>query len=156
MKNPKPIEQRTSDLNGILLPKLSRIEIEVIPHEKQRYDTVGDWYYRKDADLATGKLGQVLVIRVSELGDWRYNALVALHELVEVLLCRHDGVTQEEVDRFDMDFEAHRKREDDSEPGDHPAAPYRKQHLLATGIEKMLAAWLGVYWKSYDERILKL
>ena len=28
-----------------------------------------------------------------------------LHELVEVLKCKHDGVTQEQVDVFDMEFE---------------------------------------------------
>ena len=124
-----------------------KITIETIPHDQQRYPTVGDWLFEKNGDL---------VIRVSDLGDWRYNALVGLHELVEVLKCKNDGVTQEEVDRFDMAYEKIRPEGDDSEPGDSPISPYRKQHCLATGIERIMAAELGVDWKIYDDAVMSL
>lgn len=99
---------------------------------------------------------EVLHIKVSELGDWRYNALIAVHELVEVLKCKHDGVTQEQVDAFDIAYEKNRPEAVDSEPGDSPDAPYRQQHCLATGIERIMAAALGVDWDSYDRAILAL
>jgi hypothetical protein len=124
-----------------------KITIETIPHETQRYPTVGDWFYEPNGDLT---------IKVSELGDWRYNALVGLHELVEVLKCKYDGVTQEEVDKFDIAYEKTRPEDDDSEPGDSIDAPYRKQHCLATGVERILAAELGVDWKSYDDAVMNL
>jgi hypothetical protein len=122
------------------------IVIEVIPHEEQRYCTCGDWFYE----------GNALRIKVSRMGDWRHEALVAIHELVEVLLCRHDGVPEEAVDKFDFAFEAARQPGNDDEPGDDPQAPYRKQHCFATGIERLLAAELGIDWKHYEQEINRL
>src|SRR5882762_9148905 len=102
-----------------------RIVIETIPHEQHRYTTVGDWYYDPDGTLQ---------IKVSNLSDKRRELLVVLHELVEVLCCEQDGVSQSVVDKFDMEYEKNRAEDDESEPGDDPAAPYHKQHCLATGI----------------------
>lgn len=121
--------------------------IFTIPHKFQAYETVGNWAFSP---------GGSVVIFVSELGDWRYNALVGLHELVEVLKCKHDGVSQEAVDAFDIAFEASRPEGNDDEPGDDPKAPYVKQHCLATGIERILAAELGVVWNEYAEKIESL
>lgn len=128
-----------------------KIEIEFIPHDQHRYPTVGDWL------IATGMNGEkILNIRVSKLSDWRREALIAVHELVEVLLCRKDGVTQKEVDVFDRNFEANRPDGCDDEPGDDSDAPYRKQHCFATGVERLLAAELNVDWKAYEQELYKL
>lgn len=124
-----------------------KIIIETIPHEQHRYTTAGDWFYDSDGALR---------IKVSGLSDWRREALVAIHELVEVLLCKHDGVTQEIVDQFDKQFEANRTEDNDNEPGDEPSAPYVKQHCLATGIERILAVHLGVDWKPYEQELCDL
>jgi hypothetical protein len=124
-----------------------KIVIETIAHSDQRYPTAGDWYYDDSGNLT---------IRVSQLGDWRYEALVGLHELVEVLKCKHDGVTQEEVDHFDRAYEVNRREGDESEPGDSIRAPYRKQHCLATGIERIMCSELGVSWQEYEEAIQAL
>ena len=123
------------------------IRIQVIPHKDQRYPTVGDWFYDRGGDL---------VIRVSRLSDWRREMLVAIHELTEVLLCKHDGVSQEAVDAFDIAFEERRPEGNEDEPGDEPSAPYVKQHCIATGVERILAAHLGVSWKEYEEELSKL
>lgn len=122
------------------------IKIEVIPHNQHRYSTVGDWYWE----------GEDLVIKVSKLSDWRREALIAVHELVEVLLCKHDDVSQQSVDKFDKDFEAHRHPDNEDEPGDEPNAPYVRQHCIATGIERLLAANLGVNWKEYEKELNEL
>lgn len=122
-----------------------RIVIETIPHKDQRYPTIGDWYYES---------GGTLCIRVSQLSDWRREMLVAVHELVEVLTCKYDGVTQEQVDEFDMEYEKNRAKDDvESEPGDDPKAPYVNQHCLATGIERILAQQWGVKWNEYADEI---
>lgn len=124
-----------------------KIVIETIPHQDQRYDTAGDWFVtRKDG----------LTIRVSRLGDWRFEMLVAVHELIEVLLCRYDGVTQDAVDKFDFAYEKARKPGDESEPGDDPRAPYARQHCIATGFERILAALFQVSWDDYAEAIERL
>jgi hypothetical protein len=115
-----------------------RIVIQTIPHSAQRYDTCGDWQ----------REGDELRISVSELKDWRLEALVAVHELIEALLCRVDGVTEAEVDHFDFNFKGA------EEPGDDPDAPYYEQHQRASGYERLLAADLQVNWAEY-ERIIE-
>ncbi len=124
-----------------------KIIIESIPHEEHRYTTVGDWFYDADGTLR---------IKVSKLSDWRYEALVAIHELVEVMLCKQAGITVAETDKFDKEFEAKRTEDNDEEPGDQPEAPYVRQHCIATGIERLLAAELGVNWKPYDKELIDL
>lgn len=121
--------------------------IKVIPHKKQRYPTVGDWFFRKNGDL---------VICVSSMNNWRYEMLVALHELTEVLICKHKKISQKSVDRFDISFEKKRNPGNEDEPGDDLKAPYRDQHCIATGIERILAAELGVAWKTYEAKINSL
>jgi len=124
-----------------------KIIIETIPHETHRYETCGDWYYDTDGTLH---------IKVSNLSDWRREMLVAVHELVEVLTCKNDGVSQEVVDKFDKEFEANRHPDNEDEPGDDPSAPYVKQHCLATGIERILAQQWGVVWSEYADEIESL
>jgi hypothetical protein len=126
---------------------LTEIRIKVVPHESQRYSTVGDWLYDSDG---------ILHIKVSRLSDWRREMLIAVHELVEVLTCKNDGVSQAVVDKFDKDFEAARHPDNEDEPGDEPTAPYVKQHCLATGIERILAQQWGVNWKEYEQELSSL
>jgi hypothetical protein len=52
------------------------------------------------------------------------------HEAIEAYLAIHAGVSPEAVDEFDRAYEAKRKAGDDSEPGDDPKAPYRKQRQI--------------------------
>src|ERR1700730_8034346 len=47
--------------------------IETVPHQKQRYETVGDWQWD----------GDTLKISVSDLGNWKYEMAIAYHELRE-------------------------------------------------------------------------
>lgn len=127
-----------------------RVVIESIRHRDQRYPTVGDWFWDKGT----------LHIRVSEeVGGWREQALIALHEAVECLICKHKGIAQEVVDVFDKKFEEERElglHEMHEEPGDDAKAPYYKQHQIATGFERILAAELGVDWNTYANKIESL
>ena len=124
-----------------------RIVIETIPHEQQRYPTVGDWYYDPDATIH---------IKVSELHNPLMEAVIAIHEVCEMLLCRLHGISQSEVDTFDRNYEASRSDDDTSEPGDSLDAPYRNEHCFATGVERLLIASFGISWKEYDDRINSL
>lgn len=114
--------------------------IETIPHSKQRYETIGDWKIDKAGNIK---------IKVSSLGDWRFEFLVGIHELIEVVLCRHRGITGQSVDEFDM------SHLDLDEPGEDPQAPYHKEHMLAMDIERMLASELSVDWEEYSKAIDK-
>ena len=57
-----------------------KTQIETVPHGSQRDPTVGDY-----SDDEAG----VEQVRVSEMPDWRYETLVAVHEMVERILVKH-------------------------------------------------------------------
>ena len=127
-----------------------KISIETIPHEKQRYDTVGDWWFE----------GDTLNIRVSDMGNTSYEFLVARHELDEAFLCLKEGVSERAVTEFDIRFEDMRKQfpeiVKDREPGWDRSAPYRSQHKFATKGEVDMAKRLGVDWNDYDKKVNSL
>lgn len=120
------------------------VHIVETDHWLQRYDTVGDWYISEALD-------RDLFIKVSTLPDRREMWLVAIHELIEAALCEVAGITAEEVDSFDMNYS--NVVDAPPEPGDCPAAPYYRQHQIASGIERLLAAEMGVDWLTYERHV---
>jgi hypothetical protein len=122
-----------------------KINIETIPHGEQRYPTVGDYW-----DDANG----VVQIRVSDMKDWRYEALIVVHELIEMFLTKHRDIAEQNISDFDIKFEQSREQSlVTGEPGDHPNAPYRREHFFATNLERLLSAELGVDWFEYDRDV---
>ena len=124
--------------------------IRVVPHDEQRYDTVGDY--------AVGENGDILFF-VSDTGDDDYNFLIGLHEQIEEHLTRRRGLTEPTIMAFDEQFEAERAaglHGDDEEPGFADDAPYRREHTLATAIEMQLAAFMGINWNTYDKAVMSL
>jgi hypothetical protein len=122
-----------------------KINVETIPHDQQRYPTVGDYWEDPDGTVQ---------VRVSEMEEWRYVILVAVHELVEMMLTRHRGIDEEAISHFDMRFEQARERgEVQGEPGDARESPYKREHFFATNVERLLAAELGVDWATYDHHV---
>ncbi|MHB8483275.1 MAG: hypothetical protein ACYDBV_11180 [Nitrospiria bacterium] len=121
-----------------------RIIIDVIPHKLQRYNTCGDWIFDKKGNLH---------ISVSDMGNDDYAFLVGIHEAVEAWLCRDRNIDERKITDFDLKYEALRKENDFSEPGDDPQAPYCQEHLFATGIEKLLCSALNIKWAEYDKAV---
>lgn len=135
--------------------KIKRIFIYVIPHKEQRYDTVGDWFISNDT----------LYIKVSDVKNDKYHLAVAIHEIIETLLCMEDGVKEEIVSQWDTNYENMRKRKVKvlpcgckikDEPGDDKHAPYHKQHQKATQVEKFVLKILGAKWKEYNKKLCSL
>lgn len=124
-----------------------RIVIETIPHAAQRYETVGDYWTDPDGTLH---------IKVSEMVNPDHEFLVALHELVEAKLCEKRGISDAAITAFDVEFEEARGDNDLSEPGDDPMAPYQNEHCIATGVERIACAALGVRWADYESEINRL
>lgn len=123
------------------------ISIKVIPNDQHRPGISGaDWYWDIDG---------VLQVRVSKMSDERFELALMVHEMVEALLCRHNGVLQATVDDYDLEFEA-KNPDAKIEAGDQPDCPYAKEHSLATAAERIVAAELGVPWKAYDNELNKL
>lgn len=111
-----------------------------IPTAKHRYPTIGDYWI----DPAG-----ILQFRISEELSPKAQQLCLIHEMAEAFMCLSDGVTFESIDKFDKAFEASRAAETD-EPGDDPAAPYRRQHRRAENLERLLADYLEVHWGDYE------
>jgi|SRR6516164_9041237 len=109
-----------------------------------RYPTAADWQFKPDGSVH---------ITVTRMSDHRYEFLLALHELVEALLCKATGVPQAAVDAFDIEYEQHRKPGDDSEPGDAAGAPYRREHVIASVTERLAADLLKVDWNRYGAEV---
>lgn len=122
------------------------IHIKTIPHSKQRYETVGDYFFRKG----------ILEMRVSDMKSDIYEQMVIIHELVEVVLVMYKGISIKDIDKFDKAFEAKREKGNVDEPGDDPSAPYRNEHLIATAVEKIICGYLNIPWKIYDEKVNSL
>lgn len=115
--------------------------IKTIPHTEQRYPTTGDYWIDADG---------IMQVRISELGNPAFEWAVLVHELTEIALVLHRGIKIEDIDAFDIQFEANRTNNID-EPGDDPSAPYQNEHCLATAAERMLIAAMGVKWADYDK-----
>lgn len=127
------------------------IDWQIIPHREQRYPTVGDWWL----DSGTWHF------RISNLGDFRYEVLVFIHELIEFVLCTFAQVAADEIDRFDIEYEQARGPAGHApcgcvlrdEPGDDPHSPYHRQHVAATLCEFTVAKFMGVSWSDYCRRV---
>ena len=125
------------------------IYIDTVPHSTQRYPTVGDYF---DVQTSSMKV-PVSNVRISDMGNSDYEFLVAIHELVEMYLCKKRGISEESITAFDTDFEAKRQPGNVDEPGNDSAAPYYEEHKFATIIEKALAVELKVDWDEYDKTV---
>src|SRR5574337_883641 len=111
-----------------------KIIIETVPKEKIRNNQVGDYYYLENGTLQ---------INVADLGNEKFETLIALHEFIEERLTKWNGITEPEISKYDEDYE--RKREaglvpESSENGFASDCIYRKEHTIATAIEMMMAA----------------
>jgi hypothetical protein len=123
------------------------IQIKTIPHKKQRYETVGDYFIDKRGAVQ---------FRVSDLGDDYKELAVILHELIEGFLCKKHGIKWQDIDKFDIAYEKRRKPGDLSESGDDPKAPYRREHRFAENIERQFIHECGIDWKKYNDQVESL
>ena len=122
--------------------------IKIIKHSRHRYrGTCGDYWLDKKG---------IHQVRVSEMSDWRYTAIILIHELVEYFGCLYYGVKEEDVSAFDVLFESERDmglHKPEDEPGDDPRACYHKFHVFATKIEMLVANFLKVNWNKYEKEV---
>lgn len=112
--------------------------VATIPNHSQRYRTCGDWFHEENGTLR---------INVSNTGNKDYEFLVAIHEMIEQYLCEKAGITEQQVDTWDL------THEDVDEPGEMMNCPYREHHQFAEAVEKVIAEKIGVDWREYGKRL---
>lgn len=129
------------------MDELKKIVIEIIPHDQQRYPTAGDWALDENG---------VMQVKVSNFGLEIENFMVAIHEVVELVLLRHRGVTDKDIDKFDFEFEQRVKKGEagrNDEPGFASDSPYIQEHTLATAVELQMCAVAKINWNEYSAKI---
>jgi hypothetical protein len=127
-----------------------KIIIETIPHKNQAYETAGDYIRTPDGTLH---------IFVSDTGSDIYNSLIGLHEWVEVMAMDAHKIPLIASTNFDIPYEKESeegKHSETDEPGDDKACPYRREHSLASIVERLVAHDLEVDWQDYGESVNKL
>lgn len=136
------------------------INVKIIPHKEQRYETLGDWWFVWSSIVDSRSHVISLEIRVSDLGKVNYNYLTAMHEQIEAMLCLTRGIKEEDVSTFDKMYEVKYQAKESGyevdDPGSHYLAPYRKEHFFATSLERLMAAELNVNWEDYDAAVMAL
>lgn len=144
------------------------VTVDTVEHTSQRYDTWADWEVDWMVDLDDPIDVQPvpnLKVTVSRVNNWRYEYLSFLHEFLEATLCLHLGISQAQVDHFDIDYEERRMKgerwaacgcEITDDPGSDLHAPYRVAHLYAESVEYGLAKLLEVDPKEYDAAFIAL
>jgi hypothetical protein len=122
---------------------MNKITARTIDHDCQRYPTAGDWWFEE------GKLE----VAASDTKNWRMNALLMVHEIVEAILCKSANIHEPTVRKFDIKMD---ELDPLIDPGDQTDAPYRRQHCLAVAVERIIAAEMGVSWSEYESALNKL
>lgn len=124
-----------------------KIKLLTAPLSEIRNNQCGDWRHNADGSM---------FILAAEMGNDDYEFCVLLHELIESYLAKKRGITDEAVTAFDAAYEDNRVEGDVSENGDDPLAPYHKEHVFASNMERLMAAELGIHWGSYEAFINSL
>ncbi len=127
------------------------IHVLTVPNEEIKHRqgfTGADWWWDEAGDL------QVRV--AAELTDWREAMALAIHEAAEALMCKHLGVTVQQVDDYDARFEREHPDDRTTNVGDILDCPYRTPHNAATAMERTLTTVLEVPWQDYDDRLAAL
>ena len=114
---------------------------KTIPHDQHRYPTYGDY-------LIDNKGKSHFMI--SDIGNEDMEFLCLIHELIEEHLTRRRGITEPTIKAFDEQFESDGR---EGEPGEAHDSPYRKEHIFAENIERLIALELGVDWAAYGEAV---
>ena len=125
---------------------MKKITIEFIPHSEQRLPNSigGDWYF---------DTGGNLIIRVSDMNNWKHNFLFARHELDEAILCKFNGITTEIVDEDELKSQP---TDDPDSFSGYPGSCYQNQHNDALAAEWIMSRLLGVDWKEYGRAVSSL
>ena len=121
----------------------NKIEIKLIPHAEQAYDTLGD--YERTPDR------KGLRFKISDTGDADYNFLIMIHELIECYTALRHDIDIDKITLFDEWFDETPREE--LEPGQHKDAPYRREHNFALSVEMLVAHELGLNWYDYEKAL---
>lgn len=127
-----------------------KIRLQRVPDKsfiQNGFTTVGFWFWDKPKNKGT------LTIQVTKMLDWRFEAAVWGHEIIEVFYCWMFKITTEECDVFDEGYERlyeSGKVSKSVEPGCDPKCPYHWGHMAGIVWEHICIYGTLASWKKYD------
>jgi len=123
-----------------------------------RFDDVGDYNFEIASKGHSGN-NVILKIYVAEMGNEKYEFLVALHEFIESYLLYLRGADFQGIDEWENQFTKETRkglRPENAIAGEQEDCPYKDEHRLAIEVEKMVAKYLGVNWEEYEKYLDEL
>lgn len=123
--------------------------IKSVDLNHQRYETLGDYYMKN----------KKRVFSITETGNNLYDDLIFIHEFIEEVLTRNKGILEPKILKYDLEFDEKIKKGEvtlDAEPGDQLDCPYRKEHRLASDIERLILDYLNIPYEKYNNTINKI
>jgi hypothetical protein len=130
--------------------KTNNIQVAFVPVDKMRYESLGDYFY-KDG---------ILHFKIVDTGNPLYNKIILIHEMIEQTLTEARGIKEEQILKYDLEFETLRKAGkvgENDEPGEGKGSPYRREHLLAEIVERLMLNHLDQKtFNEYTEIISKV
>lgn len=128
------------------MKKLKRLFLEMytVPVQVHRYKTIDDY-----VDPAIRDDTLYFSTTIGNMNNTDYEFITFMHAITEQYLCYKAGISDDKITRWD------KKHIESSDPGDIQGSPYRKQHRIATLIEKSIASALKVNWDKYEAAIEK-
>ena len=113
-----------------------------------RFTTIGYWWFEEPENRGT------LNVEVLKMSDWRFEAAVWGHELIEILYCWLFRVTTEQADAFDQFYEdgyAAGTIAKSKEPGHDPKCPYHWGHMAGVLWEHICVYGTFGSWHRYSQ-----
>ena len=109
-------------------------------------------------EMANGQAGNyfpdedgVIHIQVCRQKNEQYQFLITLHELYEEIATRLNGIHERDITEFDKLSDAEGW---EGEPAENPKSIYYKEHFQADSLERLVAAFLGIDWRTYEKEII--
>ena len=106
------------------------------------YQTAGDW--------KIDQWGNITASCAHLPGMDASVTLVMCHEVIEAILCRHLGISEQSVTDFDT---SHLELD---EPGDSPHAPYNAAHMAAMDLERRLCEYMNLPWEQHEQNVAQI
>ncbi len=123
--------------------------IKSVHKESQRYETLGDYYFEDG----------VRTFVITKTGNPLWDDLIFIHEFIEEVLTRNQGITEPQILEYDLEFERRLENGEvnkDAEPGEQSDCPYKVQHSVAESVERIMLNHLGISFGEYNETIMKI
>ncbi len=118
------------------------INIKFIDGDEQRYKTCGDYWETETS----------IEIRITKQVEDKRNLLVMLHEIVEYALCSNRNIKEEDITKYDLEWEDRLEPKAD-EPGNESDCIYKVEHRISENFERQFAEYLNIDWFDYENNL---